>query len=740
LIDTKLQAPILPEELVRRKRLIDIARDNPRCKLVLVSAPAGYGKTTFLAEWRDREQETTPFAWVSLDQNDRDPKRLCAYVIEAVDRIEPGFGDDLRALLHSPGIDFSDVLLPRLVNALAGLSRRIVLVFDDYHVLERNRSNNPTDFVLEHLPQTVQLVIATRADPTIFLGRLRASGEMIEIRAKDLLFDEDEAASLLTETLGFELKRENLENLLKRTEGWPAGLYLAALSLKGHPDPSEAIRDFVGNERHLIDYLTEEVLERQSPEVKRFLLRTSVLERLTAPLCDAVVGEDNSSPMLERLERSNLFVVPLDERREWYRYHHLFADLLETELSAEEPEIIVELHRRAGGWFEEQGWVEEAVDHAIAAGDLEVAAELMAMHWASLFESGLDETLHGWVRALGNEKMVSHPLLALTAARTSAISGDREGLEFWLDVAERGSYEGPLPDGHASLFSATAMLRARFAPCDLSTEREAVLRAVELEEAADSPWRAANNAILALILYVSGDLDAAVSRIEHAFAVSGGTPALGKVGILAWQGVYACDQERVEEAEALACRARDLSLEHGIDEHVEICSSVCLAFGRSLEELGRVAEAEAELLRGLRSLRNLEDTRTHTTILLLLALARVRIIRGDLAGAGEAADIAGDLIEGCVDPGIFPSKLEHVERAMRRTRRTNGKVSVKLTSREREVLAMLPSGLSQREIGEALYLSFNTVHTHARAVYRKLGASSRDEAVQRARLLGIISR
>jgi LuxR family maltose regulon positive regulatory protein len=285
LIDTKLQAPLLPEGegLISRTRLVELVRANFRCKLVLVSAPAGYGKTTFLAEWKEREQETTPFAWISLDPNDRDPIRLCAYVIEAVDRIEPGFGDDLRELLRPPGIDFSNVLLPRLVNALAGLSRRIALVFDDYHLLKRRSSNNSTGFVLDHLPRTVQLVISTRSDPPISLRRLRASGETIEIKASDLHFDEDQVASLLAATLGFELRRENLDNLLTRTEGWPAGLYLATLSLKGHPNPSEAIHDFVGDERHLVDYLTEEVLERQSPEVKRFLLRTSVLQRLRLP-------------------------------------------------------------------------------------------------------------------------------------------------------------------------------------------------------------------------------------------------------------------------------------------------------------------------------------------------------------------------------------------------------------------------------------------------------------------------
>lgn len=736
LIDTKLRAPHLPREIVSRDRLVELARGNPRCKLILVSAPAGYGKTTFLAEWRERE--TTPFAWISLDPNDRDPVRLCAYVIEAVNRLEPGFGDELRGLLRSPSVDFGGVLLPGVVNALAGLSGRIVLVFDDYHVLERDWSDNPTSFVLEHLPPTVQLVISTRSDPAIHLGRLRASGEVIEIRASDLLFDEEEAGSLLASTLGFELKRENLGNLLRRTEGWPAGLYLAALSLRGHPDPGGAIRDFVGNERHVVDYLTEEVLGRQPPEVRRFLLRTSVLDRLTASLCDAVVGESGSAPMLERLERSNLFVVPLDERREWYRYHHLFASLLRTELSVEEPGSVGGLHRRASRWFEGQGLVEEAVNHAILAGDLEAAAELMAGHWASLFDTGLEETLRAWVRALGKENLGAYPLLALTAARNSAVHGDREGTERWLAVAERGSYEGPLPDGHASLWSAVVQLRARYAPGDLNDEREALLRAVELEEAAGSPWRVVAHVILAHILYVSGDLGAAARRLERALGLPDGVPVIGKVSILAWKGVIACDQGRAEEAEKLARRARELSEDHGLDEHAEVCSSVCLALGRSLGELGRLAEAEAELVRGLESLGNLEATRTHVMILLLLALARVRTARGDFAGARETAEKARDLVESCADPGIFPLGMEQVERVLRRAGRRSAETSEELTERELDVLHMLPSGLSQREIGQALHLSFNTVHTHARSVYRKLGVSSREEAVRRARLLGLI--
>lgn len=738
LIDTKLRAPLLPEGLVSRERLIERVRDKARRKLILVSAPAGYGKTTFLAEWKQSTQDTTPFAWISLDANDRDRIRLCAYVIEAVDRIEPGFGDDLRDLLRPPGIDFPNELLPRLVNALAGLSRRIVLVLDDYHLLDRDWSENPTNFVLEHLPPTVQLVVSTRSDPAIRLGRLRASAEMVEIRAADLLFHEDEAAGLLEKTLGFELKRENLRNLLSRTEGWPAGLYLAALSLKGHPNPSEAINHFVGNERHLVDYLSEEVLGRQSPEMRRFLLRTSILERLSVPLCDSVVGADGSALMLEELERSNLFVVSLDERREWYRYHHLFASLLRTELSAEEPEIVGELHRRASRWLGDRGLVEEAVDHAIAAGDLEAAAELMALHWSALFETGLKETLRAWVHALGDENLVSHPLLALTAARTSAVSGDREGTERWLAIAERGAYRGPLPDGYASFASAVVMLRARYAPANLRDEREAVLRAVELEVAADSPWRVANNTIFALILYVSGDLDAAVRRVEHALDTVEGTPVIGKVSALAWKAVYACDGGRAEEAWELARRAYELSGEHGIKDHVEICSSVCLALGRSLEQLGRFEDAEAELVRGLGSLKNLEATRTFTVILLLLALARVRAARGDLAGARRAADEARELVGTCVDPGILPAMLDRVERDLRRFGRSRPEILGELTRRELDVLRLLPSDLSQREIGEALYLSFNTIHSHARSVYRKLGVSSREEAVRRARQLGLV--
>ena len=317
LVDAKLRAPPLREGMISRPHLVTLLNSGADCKLTLLSAPTGFGKTTLLAQWRAAEEHNKPFAWVSLDAGDKDPVRLLTYVVEAVDRIEPGFGDGMRMLLRSGEVDFGNVVLPRLVNEIASLSRRIVVVFDDYDLLMKDGPNHLTSFIIEYLPETVQFVISTRTKPSISLGRLRASGGLVEIRGSDLAFGEEEAGALMRATLGrADVDSEDLRILLAKTEGWPAGLYLAALSLRDAPDVSTAIRDFAGNDRHVVDYLTEEVVERQPPKLRRFLFKTSILERFCAPLCDAVTGEDDAAELLKDIEQSNLFLVPLDEHRQ----------------------------------------------------------------------------------------------------------------------------------------------------------------------------------------------------------------------------------------------------------------------------------------------------------------------------------------------------------------------------------------------------------------------------------------
>jgi LuxR family maltose regulon positive regulatory protein len=562
---------------------------------------------------------------------------------------------------------------------------------------------------------------------------------MVEIRASQLRFGEEEASALLSTALpGIELCREDIKVLLNRTEGWPAGLYLAALSLREHPDPSRAIRDFGGDARHVVDYLTEEVLERQPPELRRFLTRTSILARLTASLCDAVTDEGSSAELLEQLERSNLFLVPLDNRRGWYRYHHLFADLLKGEFARSEPELASMLHRRASEWHRSRGLVEGAIQHAIAAGDFENAGELICTNWPSFVTAGRVGILRDWLSTLGEERLAANPPLALVAAQVSALSGEREQTERWLAMAERGSYDGPLPDGHASLESAVALLRARYASSGVRAMREAVERAVEAEDGARSPYRGPDRVVLGHSLHLSGELEAAARCFEEAVELNEKWLPIIEVVSLALLSLVASDQGRREDAESLAREALRLADEQGLAENLEVFPTTSLALGRVLADGGRLAEAEIEFERALEVRQRVEGTHPWSLVQLQLALAPVRLACGDRSGARKLLDRVRTILDAYPDSGYLRKLLERQERALGRSSQRPVALGESLTDREAAVLTLLGTDLTQRQIGVELYLSLNTIKTHARAIYRKIGASSRAEAVEQARFSGLI--
>jgi len=346
-------------------------------RLVLISTPAGWGKTCLLRDWRLADTASRT-AWVSVDPGDNDPVRFWAHVIASVAGASQGFGAAVLPVLTAPGAISTDAVLPMLVNELEVLPAPVTLVLDDYHLISSRDILGSVAFLVEHLPPAFRLALAARADPGLPLARLRARGEMLEIRADDLRFTEAETAALLNGTLGLALGPADIHALQQRTEGWAAGLYLAGLSLRGRPEPSAFIQAFAGDDRQIVDYLLAEVLDGLPAEIRSFLLRTSVLDRLSGPLCDAVVGGDGAQRILEEMERANLFLVRLDTKRRWYRYHHLFADLLRYELDRAEPGLAALLHRRASAWHQAAGNIAEAIGHAISAGDLSDARELIA--------------------------------------------------------------------------------------------------------------------------------------------------------------------------------------------------------------------------------------------------------------------------------------------------------------------------------------------------------------------------
>jgi LuxR family maltose regulon positive regulatory protein len=425
-----LYSPPRPK-VVPRSRLIERLNEGLHRKLTLIATPAGFGKTTLLSTWVascDRR-----VAWLSLDTGDNDPTRFLTYFVAALQSIAADIGSGVLGVLQSPQPPPTESLLTALLNEIAGIPEHFVLVLDDYHVIDAKPVDDALTFLLEHLPPQMHLVISTREDPQLPLARLRVRDQMTELRDTDLRFTPAEAAVFLKEVMALNLSTKEIDALEARTEGWIAGLQLAALSLYGHQDATSFITSFTGSSRFIIDYLAEEVLERQPEEVRAFLLRTSILERMCAPLCDAVLNDTSeaaalagspqsisSQAMLEKLERSNLFVVPLDDERRWYRYHHLFADLLQRRLhqgtASPTRDGVAELHRRASQWYEDKSLEIEAFEHAVAANDVERAERLIEGDGVPLHFRGAGASVLRWLESLPAAVLNARPSLWVTYA------------------------------------------------------------------------------------------------------------------------------------------------------------------------------------------------------------------------------------------------------------------------------------------------------------------------------------
>ncbi len=429
--------------MVPRPRLAERLDEGLGRGLVLVCAPAGYGKTVLLAGWARRSQY--PAGWLSLDAGDNDPARFWRHALAALDRARPGVADRVGPLLGPPAPASFGPLVTALINELAARpgGEEVLLVLDDYHVIGAQEVHASVDFLLEHRPDNLQLIVASRSDPPLALARLRARGQLAEVRAAELRFTAGEAAALLRQVAAAPetaLPDAAAAALAARTEGWAAGLQLAALSLRGQADVTGFVAAFTGSHRYVLDFLAEEVLDRQAEQLRAFLLETSVLERLSGPLCDAVTGRTGSQALLDQAERAGLFLVPLDEVRGWWRYHHLFADLLRARLHAEQPGQVVRLHRNAAAWYAGHGLADDAIRHAVAAGETAWAARLIEQHFDELFYlRGEGVTVQRWLSALPDDLVRARPRLLLAQAQLAATSGPVEAAELLLDAAERAS-------------------------------------------------------------------------------------------------------------------------------------------------------------------------------------------------------------------------------------------------------------------------------------------------------------
>ena len=445
LLATKLHIPSSSQALVPRPRLLERLNQGMERKLILLSAPAGFGKTTLLCEWlRSPAGKDLPVAWISLDEGDNDPVRFGTYVCAALAQMQAGVGERALSLLHSPQPPSMETIMTTLINEITAISRPFVLVLDDYHVITAPSIHQALAFLLDHLPEQMHVILATRIDPPLPLSRLRVRGQKLALRAADLRFTPEEAAAFLREVMGLELSAEDIATLEARTEGWIAGLQLAALSLQGRSPAGVAafLSAFAGSHRFVLDYLAEEVLQRQSARTQTFLLYTSILDQLCGSLCDAVTQSTDGQDMLEQLEQRNLFLIPLDDERHWYRYHHLFAEFLRSRLKAERVhgtlgEPVEVLHERASIWYERNHFLDRAIDHALAAHDFERAARLIEAFRASASEGGELVTLLRWFAALPDATIRSRPRLSLYYAQTLLLSGQFQSINERLQDAEQ---------------------------------------------------------------------------------------------------------------------------------------------------------------------------------------------------------------------------------------------------------------------------------------------------------------
>ena len=674
LLETKFYVPRPRRGLVPRPRLSERLDRGGAAKLMLISAPAGFGKTTLLTEWLAAGPAAAAderlAAWLSLDRGDNDPASFWTYVIAALRTVAAGVGESTLALLQAPQPPPIEMVLTVLLNDLGAIAADIVLVLDDYHLVDARDVQDGMAFLLDHLPSRLHVVIAGRADPALPLARLRARGELVEIRAAELRFTPDEAAAYFNEMMGLQLTARDVAALEARTEGWIAALQLAALSMQGREDVAGFIDGFAGDDRYVVDYLAEEVLQRQPDRVQAFLLRTSILGRLSGPLCDAVTGQGGGKAMLEALDRGNLFLVPLDDRRQWYRYHHLFADVLQARLLDEQPGQVPELHRRACAWYEQNGERTLAIGHALAAEDFGRAADLVELAIPAMRRTRQEAMVRRWLEVLPDEVIQVRPVLSVGFAGALLTDGELEGVESRLRDAARwlepttAHHEGPqarpvemiiadeeeyrrLP-GTIEMYRAGQALARGDAPGTVRHAR----RALDLAPEDDHLCRAGASGLLGLASWGNGDLEAAhraysacvdgLRRAGFIADILGCSVALADIRIT--QGRLGEAMRTYEQALQLAAEQGGPVLRGTADVHV------------GLSELHRERD---DLHAAKQHLLKSQELGEHTGLpqhryRWRVAMARVAEAEGDLGGALDLLNEAERLYVSDFFPNVRP--------------------------------------------------------------------------------------
>jgi ATP/maltotriose-dependent transcriptional regulator MalT len=724
---------------IRTRLTTKLVAERPR--VVMLVAPPGFGKTTLLAQWA--AQDPRPFAWLLADEQDDDPTVLWTDIAAAIAAstevalTEPA----ARAIAREPDPG------PALASKLDVAGTELVLAVDEYAQIQSPRAHESLFRFIERAPPNVELAIASRQEPPLPLARLRANGEVLDLRTSDLRFTLDESERLLNETLHLALESRHVRMLHDRTEGWPAGLYLAHFGLRGarsgavdETAPTSGssrsigtrfIRGFGASNRYVADYLNQEVLAGQDEETLEFMLRTSVVAFVSAPLADFLTDRKDSAKRLVALEHANVFIDPLDDNRDWYRYHTLLRELLLAELRRRMPDEEPALNTRASEWHEEHGDADLAVTHALAANDTGRAARLIGENYLSRLEWGRFATIESWLRRIGDDVVEADPRLGVAKAWTLHFLGRHGQAERALAAARRAAQTEAPSDDSFSLELSAAIMQGAFSGGDAGRMLDAAQLAYAREREHPSDLSASVHVLLGLALVRAGrfaEAEPYLARGER--EAQKAQQRMDEIGARAFRARIALETGQPERAVKMARAAVLVSRRSAMESsHSGLLATAVL--GAALVSVGRAVEAEAILTDRASEVRSLEEPFVAADF--LLALGRAQQALGKRADADQTFDEVQRILDGMRDPGDLERALRD---ARRPTRRRGSRLGEELTERETEVLRLLASGLTARETAKQLFVTFNTVHSHVRTIYRKLGVGSRQEAVGRARELG----
>jgi LuxR family transcriptional regulator, maltose regulon positive regulatory protein len=735
LVVSKLRRPPVRPGTVRRSLLIELlARGDPR-PVVSVVAPAGYGKTTLLSQWAERNGQ--PFACVSLDERDNDPTVLLTYVAEALDAIEP-IDERVFDQLASPGSSVPGPVVSALGFAFSSMTSPVALVLDNVHVLYDPECWGALSVLADHVPPGSRLVLSGRDAPLLALERLRAAGRMLEIGPGDLALTHEEASSLLRNA-SVSVSEGDVAELHRRTEGWPAGLYLAALGLKEGSQVATEADAFRGDDRLVSEYMESEFLARLSSRQRVFLTRTAVLERLCGPLCEAVLDQPGTAATLADLARSNLLLVPLDAQGEWYRYHQLFRDMLLAELGRREPELIPVLRRRAAGWYARNDLPEEALEYSIAVGDVDMAAALVGKLGVRAYRQGRVAAVQRWLRWLEDRGGTEgHPMVAVLAGILSAATGHAAEAERWAGVADHWQYgeEAPGPDDPVAKAWA-AVLRA--ALCQHGVKQmHADADEAARRFAAQSVWEPAAALMQGVARVLSGDLDGGDACLRDAANVRDETGAAGVVTVaLCERSLVAMARGEWGRAEVFAGRACTVVRRAGKLGYYAT-PLVCAIHARTALHRGDLSAARQELVTAQRLRPLLTYALPHFAVQARIELARVHLALSDPAGAWTLMREVDELLRHRPGLGSLTDEAAAFRARLSEEHGLGVPGVSALTAAELRLLPMLASHLSFPQIGAELFLSRCTVKSEAVSIYRKLRVCSRAQAVVRSRELGLL--